>query len=134
MRRCLVLVWLSLASCGDHGAVGAHPDRATEAILRRAEVRALLDRIEAEHPPGSIADSEVRAAYEAQVAGQPLPSRPPLDQVEDELRRELANRERLGALAALVQRLEEEIGVERNPAVIEQLARLPLRFEDEAQP
>ena len=97
----------------------------------RAMVRALLDEIAAAHGPEDIGDEEVRALWESQVAGQPLPARVPLERVEEALRAELVDRARLAALIELLSELERTHGVERNLPAIEALATLPLTFEDE---
>lgn len=131
MRRVALLLALGLAACGDPSPSDAPaPDLAAGAPAERAMVRALLDELESEHGPEDISDDAVRQLWESRVEGQPLPARVPLESVEDELREELVRRARLQALVELVAELERRHGVERDPAAIERLETLPLRFED----
>ena len=101
------------------------------AAVERARVRGLMAEIEATHTPESIPEEEVRELWERTVEGQPLPARKPFEAMEAELREELANRRRTQALVDLVAGLEERIGVERDAQAIEELATLPLAFEEE---
>lgn len=132
LLRLWLLLLLGLSACGE-----AAPEEAADDALaagspeERAMVRVLLDSIAAEHGPEDVTDEQVRQLWESRVAGQSLPERVPLAAMEEELREELVARSRLQALVELVAELERRHQVERNPAVIEALATLPIAFEDD---
>lgn len=123
--------WLcALLACGEPSEPAEPEALAAGSPAERAMVRALLDDIEDDHQLADIGDDDVRQLWESRVAGQPLPARVPLEEVEDELRQELLQRARLGALVERVGELERTHGVERDQQAIEGLATLPLRFEE----
>ncbi len=123
-------VLCGLLACGEPTEPVADDPLAAGPAAERAMVRALLDDIADAHRAEDVSDEAIRELWESRVAGQPLPSRVPLEQVEDSLREELVQRARLGALVELVAELERRQGVERDLEAIEGLATLPLRFED----
>ena len=135
--RIFLRLWLAIvlglaAACGEPANDDAPEDPLAAGLPEeRAMVRALLDRIAAEHGPEDVTDEQVRQLWESRVANQPLPAQVPLESMEDELREELVARARLQALVELVAELERRHGVERDPAAIEALASLPIEFEDE---
>tara|TARA_B100001750_G_scaffold80880_1_gene64273 strand:- start:1659 stop:2063 length:405 start_codon:yes stop_codon:yes gene_type:complete len=121
---------LVLGACGDEAPAPSVEVRAERQAVRRAEVRALLDTIEGDHPPESIPEEDVRALYDERIEGTPFPSRAPFEDLEAELRDELAQRERFRALTELVGDLSDEVEFDR--AGVEMLPGLPIRFEDPA--
>lgn len=130
-RFCLLLLF-GLSACGEPTPEAPASDPlAAGTPAERAMVRALLDEIAAEYGPEDITDEAVHQLWESRVAGQPLPARVSLESVEDQLREELVARRRRQALVELVSELERRHGVERDPAAIEELVTLPIRFEDE---
>lgn len=126
--------WLlcGVLACGEPADPVGQEDESLLAgpAAERAMVRALLDEIAAAHRPEAITDEQIRALWESRVAGQPLPLRRPIEDVEDQLREELVQRARLTALIELVAELERSQGVERDLAAIEGLATLPIQFEE----
>ena len=131
----------ALALVGLVGALGCEPAEPptaprpdavrAEGAVRRAEVRALLDVLARGHDPEAVSEADVQALYDARIGGLPLPARLPLEEVEGELREELADRQRFGDLRDLLQQLERE-HVERRPEAIDRLSTLPIRFDEEA--
>jgi len=105
--------------------IGFTADRASERVVERLMVRAMLHDLETDNTPQSIPEAEVRAAYAEHAGKLPASERPTLDEVQDEIRRRLSQKKRYEKVRAIVQSLEARGIVRYDDAAVQRALRMP---------
>jgi len=105
--------------------IGFTEDRASERVVERLMVRAMLHDLEMENTPESIPEAEVRADYAEHAGKLPASERPALDEVQAEIRRRLSQKKRYQKVRAIVQGLEAQGLVRYDDGAVQRALRMP---------